>query len=166
MRVFAAAAVTALLTFAAAPAFAIDLKVEKTVPVQAAAVWTAIGDFCGLADWHPAIEKCVLSTHKNREVRTITVKGGGTIVEKLGVRDAEAMAYTYGIMSSPLPVSHYRAKLSVAPTKDGDGAVITWQGRFDPAKGKTRAEATDAIRGVYQAGLDGLAAQAQKVTVK
>lgn len=151
------AAAAVLLAFTASPALALDVTVEKTIPAQAGAVWTAIGDFCGVAQWHPAIEKCELSVHKNREVRTLSLKGGGTIVEKLGAWDREGMAYAYAMMSGPLPVANYRSKLSVRPSKDGTAAVATWQGRFNPAKGKTPAEAKKAISGVYQAGLDGLA---------
>lgn len=150
------AAAAAALTFVAAPALALDVTASKTIPAQAGAVWTALGDFCGVASWHPAVEKCVLSMDKKREVRTLSLKGGGTLVEKLGVRDAEAMTYVYILTSGPLPVANYRSKLSVAPSKDGTAAVITWSGRFNPAKGKTAKEAKETIAAVYQAGLDGL----------
>jgi hypothetical protein len=150
------AAAAAALTLAAAPAMALEVTASKTIAAQAGAVWTAIGDFCGVSKWHPAVEKCELSVDKKREVRTLTLKGGGTIVEKLGARDAEGMAYVYALMSGPLPVANYRSKLSVAPTKDGGAAVATWQGRFNPAKGKTAKEAKEVIAGVYKAGLDGL----------
>lgn len=146
----------AALTMAAAPALALEVTATKTIPAQAGAVWTAMGDFCGVANWHPAIEKCELSMDKKREVRTLALKGGGTIVEKLGARDAEAMTYIYALLSGPLPVAQYRSSISVAPTKDGAAATVTWKGRFNPAKGKTAKEAKETIASIYKAGLDGL----------
>lgn len=38
-------AAAAALTFVAAPALALDVTASKTIPAQAGAVWTALGDF-------------------------------------------------------------------------------------------------------------------------
>lgn len=152
-------AAAACLVMAASPAFALEVVVEKTVAAQAGAAWTAIGDFCGVANWHPAIEKCAPTTVKKREARDLSLKGGGKIVEALTAWDREGMSYSYDLISGPLPVRNYSAALSVKPTKDGAGAVLTWRGKFKAAKGATDADAKKTIAGVYQAGLDALAQQ-------
>jgi polyketide cyclase/dehydrase/lipid transport protein len=77
------------------------------------AAWKKIGDFCGIATWHPAVEKCVLSD--DGKMRTLSLKGGGTIVETLVSRDDNAHSYTYEIVSSPLPVSDYVSTIKVLP---------------------------------------------------
>jgi hypothetical protein len=136
------------------PSFALD--VTKTVDVQTAPakVWSVIGDFCGIGQWHPAIEKCALSTDGGKTLRTLSLKGGGTIVESQTARDDAKMAYTYAIVSGPLPVSDYSSTLSVAPK--ASGATVTWTGSFK-AKGAPDAVAVDAITGIYESGLKAIA---------
>ena len=76
--------------------------------------------------------------------------------------------YTYHITPLPsnkptLPVSHYRSTISVKAAPDGK-SLVTWQGSFEradtsahPAAGMDDAAAVKAVKGVYQAGFDGLA---------
>lgn len=132
------------------------LEVTKTVDVAAApdAVWKTIGDFCGIGQWHPAVEKCVLSKKDNKDLRTLSLKGGGTILEEQLSRSDTKMDYSYAILESPLPVADYKSTLSVA--KSGAGSKITWTGSFK-AKGADDAKATEVIGGIYDAGLAALA---------
>ena len=141
---------------AASPAFA--LTAEKTVDVTASPdkVWQTIGTFCGIADWHPAIAKCVITKHGRTPVRTLSLKGGGTLVEKQTERSNTAHHYTYTILKGPLPVSDYHSTLSVVGK--GTGSTISWTGKFE-AKGAPDADAQKAIQGIYDSGLDALAAK-------
>lgn len=151
------------LAFAAAPV----LKVSKSVTINAPAakVWDQVKDFSGLNTWHPAVEsdKIVEGTdNKVGAVRLLTLKGGGTIKEKLLAHDAGKHMFKYSILEGVLPVSHYTSTLRVA--KSGkDKAVVTWSGSFQrkdtgpkPADNANDKAATDAISGVYQSGLDNL----------
>ena len=121
-------------------------------PAQA---WAAIGEFCGIGDWHPAVEKCVLSEKDGKPLRTLSLKGGGTIVEELVARDDAEMSYTYAILESPLPVANYESTIRMSRS---GGTVIVWTGTFD-AKGAPDAKAVAVIEGIYQAGLDSLASK-------
>jgi uncharacterized GH25 family protein len=140
----------------ASTAFAHAVDVSKTVTSAAApdAVWAKIGDFCGIATWHPAVEKCEMAEKDGATWRTLTLKGGGTIIEKQLARDEALMSYSYAITESPLPVANYQSTLSV--TKDGAGSTLIWIGKFD-AKGATDDEAAKVISGIYEAGLAELA---------
>jgi Polyketide cyclase / dehydrase and lipid transport len=140
-----------LLVLAAVPASALESSIKGSSTASADAVWTKVGDFCGIAKWHPAIEKCVLSADGKQ--RTLSLKGGGTIVEKLEKRDDAAHSYTYSIVSGPLPVTNYMSTISVAAA--GAGSTVTWSGKYD-AKGASDADAKKAIDGVYQGGVDQL----------
>lgn len=53
------------------------LEAAKTIDVAAppAKVWSTIGDFCGIGQWHPAIEKCALSQDGGKTLRTLNLKG-------------------------------------------------------------------------------------------
>ena len=46
----------AILALPAHAACALEAQVTKDVPAEPAAVWNEIGDFCGIASWHPAID--------------------------------------------------------------------------------------------------------------
>jgi len=142
----------------AGPAWALDVTKSVDVAASPEAVWKTIGGFCGIGDWHPVIEKCALSKKGGKDVRTLSLKGGGTIVEEAESRDDQKMAYTYTILAGPLPVTDYHSTLMVA--KAGSGSKVTWTGTFK-AKGAPDAKAQEAIAGVYDAGLKGIAAKAK-----
>ena len=148
----------AALIVTTAPAFA--LHASKTVDIKAppAKVWATIGDFCGIAQWHPAIASCTPSVQARAHLRTLGLKGGGTIVERQVARNDRMMSYTYSIVSGPLPVDHYRSTIAVSPS--ADGSTVTWSGAF-VAKGADDAKATAAIQGIYDSGLAALAEKAQ-----
>jgi Polyketide cyclase / dehydrase and lipid transport len=140
----------------ATTAFAHAVDVSRTVSSPAApdAVWAKIGDFCGIAKWHPAVEKCEMAEKDGATWRTLSLKGGGTIIEKQLSRDDKTMSYSYAITESPLPVQNYQSTIAVAG--NGSGSTIVWLGKFD-AKGATNEEAAKVMAGIYEAGLAELA---------
>ena len=150
----------AALALAASTVAGHALEVTRSADIAAppAKVWQTIGEFCGIGDWHPAIEKCVLSDKDGMKVRTLSLKGGGTLKEEQVSRDDKVMSYTYTILEGPLPVTDYHSTLLVA--KAGSGSKVTWTGTFK-AKGAPDAKAQEAIAGVYDAGLKGIAAKAK-----
>ena len=136
------------------------VEVQKSVDVAASPdkVWQTIGDFCGIAAWHPAVEKCVPSEKEGQKVRTLSLKGGGTLVEQQLSRDDKVMSYSYTILEGPLPVSDYKSTLAVAP--EGSGSKVSWQGTFT-AKGVPDTVAQDVIEGIYDSGLKAIAGKAK-----
>ena len=144
----------ALAMVAVTPAFALEVTKSVMVPAPPETVWKTIGGFCGIGDWHPVIEKCVLAKKGGKEERTLSLKGGGTIVEQEQSRNEKKMDYTYTILSGPLPVEDYKSTIMVE--KDGSGSKVTWTGSFK-AKGAPDDKAKEAIAGVYDAGLKGIA---------
>lgn len=140
------------LALFATPAFAV--KSQKSADIAAAPdkVWRVIGDFCGIEDWHPAIEKCEIDK-KDPTMRTLTLRGGGAIVEKQTARDDKKMSYSYVIIESPLPVENYKSTISVA--RSGSGSKVSWTGSYK-AKGAPDAKAKETIDGIYDAGLQGI----------
>lgn len=150
--------VAALVAVASTPALALSVTKSITVTAPPAKVWQTIGDFCGIGDWHPAIASCTPSMKGSKHVRTLALKGGGTIVEEQTSRNNKKMDYTYTILDGPLPVADYHSTLAVSA--DGAGSKITWSGHFI-AKGAPDAKAEDVIGGIYDAGLKGIADKAQ-----
>lgn len=127
------------------------VSMSTNLNVSADQVWKLIGGFNALPDWHPAIEKSELT--EEGQTRTLSLAGGGTIVEKLEKVDDGARTYSYSIVDSPLPVANYSSTIKVSG--EGDNSTIEWSSDFDPA-GASAEEAMQAIQGVYQAGFDNL----------
>ena len=142
----------------ASPALALDVSTSTEIAAAPAAVWKTIGDFCGIGQWHPVVEKCVLSDKAGKSIRTLSLKGGGTLVEEQLARDDKKMSYSYAILEGPLPVANYKSTIMVAPS--GSGSKVTWSGDFK-AKGVDDAKAKEVILGIYEAGLKSIAAKAK-----
>ncbi|GJE46237.1 SRPBCC family protein [Methylobacterium soli] len=141
-----------------APGLALDVQKSLEVAAPPAKVWQTIGDFCGIGTWHPAVEKCTPSEKDGKKIRTLALKGGGTLVEEQVTRDDKVMSYTYTILEGPLPVSDYKSTIAVAP--EGSGSKVTWEGTFN-AKGAPDTVAKDAIEGIYTSGLKAIADKAR-----
>ncbi|MGZ3322684.1 MAG: SRPBCC family protein [Xanthobacteraceae bacterium] len=140
-------AVIAVLGISTASASALESNVTMKSSMSTDALWKKVGDFCGISAWHPAIEKCVLSADGKQ--RTLSLKGGGTVVEALENWDDANRSYTYTILSGPLPVANYHSTISVAD--DPKGSALKWMGTYD-AKGASDADAKKTMDGVYEAG--------------
>jgi hypothetical protein len=153
MGIRTAVVVGTALLLSGLTAEALESSVKAASKLSADVLWAKIGDFCGISKWHPAIEKCELSA--DGKTRTLSLKGGGTIVEALVKMDPAARSYTYSIVSGPLPVANYTSTISIAA--DGAGSTVTWVGKYD-AKGASDAETIKTIDGVYDAGLKALTA--------
>jgi len=146
-----AAVSSAALLVSCLSASALTSRVTGTSTASVADMWAKIGNFCGISSWHPAVGDCSLST--DGKERTLTLKGGGTIIEDLVRWNDAGHSYTYRIKSSPLPVAHYESTIKVV--KHGKGSEVVWSGHYD-AKGAPAAKAKGAIDGVYKAGVDSL----------
>jgi hypothetical protein len=147
MRIAMISVAAATLLISTGVAFALDSSVTMTSSASPDALWKKIGGFCGIGDWHPAVEKCVLSADGKQ--RTLSLKGGGTLVEGLESVDDANHTYTYTILSGPLPVANYHSTISVSP--DPKGSSLKWIGKYD-AKGASDADAKKVIDGIYEGG--------------
>lgn len=129
------------------------VKLTQNLPVPAQVVWSVIGGFNGLPDWHPAVEKSTTETEDGAKTRTLTLVGGGKIVDRLESASEKERTYTYSILSGPLPVADYTATIRVMEASGG--CAIEWSSDFTPS-GAPESEAAAAIRGIYETGFDNL----------
>ena len=134
----------AVLGVSTAPALALDSTVNTQSSMSADAVWKKIGDFCGIQNWIPAVEKCVLS--QGGKERTVYIKADGQVVERLDNWDDAKRTYSYTILSGSLPVDDYHSTISVEP--DGSGSILKWHGTYK-AKGTSDAEAKMLMDSIY-----------------
>ena len=131
------------------------VSLSTTLPVPARTVWDTIGGFNSLARWHPAVAKSEETKEGSATVRRLTLHGGGSIVERLEAKDDRKRTYTYAIVSGPLPVASYQARLHVEENKDGKSCTVEWSSTFEPS-GASEPEAVKVIRGIYEAGFESL----------
>ncbi|MGO8856368.1 MAG: SRPBCC family protein [Steroidobacteraceae bacterium] len=165
--IIAMAFTMSLLASGLSGAAALELHVKKSVTIAAPAdkVWDAVKNFNELNTWHPAVASDEIVSGTNNTpgaVRLLTLKGGGTIKEKLLQFDASGHRFRYSIVEGVIPVTHYTSSLVVTSLADNK-TLVTWSGRFKrknvgdtPADDENDKAATDAITGVYQSGLDNL----------
>lgn len=146
-------------------------KVEKSIAIKAepAKVWALVKDFGNMQKWHPAVTADKLETKKdengdNATYRRLTLKGGGSIYEKLRSTDDASMQLKYEIVDSPLPLTDYVSTMTVTAGPDKGESTVTWVGRFyrlyklNPPipPGQDDKTAVDAVTGIYDAGLPNL----------
>jgi len=137
-------------------------NLSRTIEVSAppAAVWSAIGAFCAIKDWLPPVGMCI-EDGKTPSTRTLVTKDGkAAFVEKQTARSDAEYSYSYTFLSSPLPVTNYTSTIRVTAKGEG-GSVVTWTGSYTPDSGKEKV-ASEALNGVYEAGLAGIKARLTK----
>ena len=153
----------ALLAFmgAAAPrASAASLLRSVEVNGTPDAVWAVIGPFCSIKDWHPVVATCT-EDGQTPPVRTLVTKDGKTtFVEMQTARSDTKYIYSYNFISSPFPVTHYAAQIEVS-AKGAGVSTVTWTGSYIANPGKQK-EALEALRGVYETGLNAIKARFAK----
>jgi hypothetical protein len=158
MRIVQLALVTlAALLLGSASASAITVKKRIEAPGLPPEIWAIVGDFCAIKTWHPAVADCVEEKEGDVVFRTLTLKAGGKIKEKL--TGTEDLGYTYEIVESPLPVKNYKSKLWLEVDDEPDRSVIYWQSDFD-ANGASDDDAKNKITTILSDGVKGIKAQA------
>ncbi|MEQ1653036.1 MAG: SRPBCC family protein [Hyphomicrobium sp.] len=156
----ATAALFAMTGIAVAASGVVTSKAIEIKGKTAADVMAKYGPFCAIKDWHPAVAKCEESKEGNDTFRTLTLKDGGVIKEKLTSKNEEG--YSYKIVESPLPVKDYMATFSIKKDGDGENNVrVNWLASYQ-AKGKTEPEAKAVIEGIFDAGLKSIGELAAK----
>ncbi len=155
-----ATALGLFLNLGSAVASAANLSRSIEVRAAPAAVWSAIGAFCAIKDWLPPVGMCI-EDGKTPSTRTLVTKDGkAAFVETQTARSDTEHSYSYTFVSSPLPVTNYSSTIQVIAKGEGV-SVVTWTGSYTPDSGKEK-DASDALNGVYEAGLAGIKARLMK----
>lgn len=135
----------------------IEVRVDpKAIDQAKKDLWARFGGWCAIKEWHPAVTNCEESSAGGEKFRTLTLKDGGIIKEKL--LEARDNIYRYTIIESPLPVANYQAQFTLTPDDDDEDEInFAWSAVFD-ANGKPPKEARATIDGIFKAGLDNIKA--------
>ena len=141
--------------------------VAESVDIRAspADVWNMVKRFGALQEWHPAFPSTPIIKGRDGQVgavREVTVKDGPKFTEELLALDEPEMAFTYGIVQSPLPIENYRSTMTVRANAAG-GATVVWVGNFvrknpaaNPPEAESDAGTVNFVSGAYTGGLQNL----------
>ena len=158
--VFAVLSGNNVMASTAGPAHTASLTRSVNVKGSPATVWAAIGPFCSIAKWHPAIASCS-EDGKSPPTRTLKTRAGdATFVELQTSRNETAHSYSYTFKSAPIPVTNYSSQLSVV-ANGHRGSTVKWSGVYLPNPGMDQA-AANALSGIYESGLRSIKARLAK----
>lgn len=125
-------------------------KMVHVFPMPVQELWALIGDFGDTGRWsgRPR-EACVQEGQGIGSLRTLTLDDGRQIVDRLDAMGKNF--YSYSIVSSPLPVSSYKATMAVTPIDETSSQLI-WSGEFQPV-GMSDVEAISFWENIYRMGI-------------
>jgi hypothetical protein len=133
-----------------------ELTLSTLLPATAEVVWSIIGDFADLAQWHPLVPNC--RSGDDGLSRIISLRRMD-VVEVLIPGQSPPMGHTYTIRASPMPITDYRATLQVVD--EGGHARLSYRGQFTPV-GVSEEQAAGMLRGFFEAGFSALQARLDK----
>jgi mxaD protein len=151
-------------------------KVTKEIVIKAPPekVWAMMSDFSAMQKWHPDVMSSVLETKADPDgkpvnYRKLTLKNGGTIVEKQREMQEGEMKLGAVIEQGEIAVSNYSDAITVKPSLAAGESVVTWVGRFNNKAnlmqapvGQDNAAAITAVESWYDNGLQGLKESVEK----
>ena len=122
-----------------------------SLPTDRDTVWSAIGGFGQIAEWHPLIARVELTEIEGGTYRHLTTTEGGLFLERL--IEAGPNRLTYATEDGPLPVSDHRATLSCVA--EAGGCHIYWSAYFVPA-GADAHLADEIVGAFFEIGLQAI----------
>ena len=138
------------------------VQVSAVIDEPVEQVWARVRNFGEIADWHPAVEECVLadgsSGNEMGSVRVLTLWNEAALREKLTAHADAERSFTTEILESPLPIENHSATLRLDHISDGDCTLAEWTAEFDVAQADEKAVRDLLANDIFQAGLDGLKA--------
>lgn len=132
----------------------VEVLVSDEIDAPAAALWSLMGDFGGVAGWSKGIESCEVEGDGVGAVRTLTMPGGVQIRERLESHNDGARTFQYSIVEpSPLPATHYLATVVITAVGE-HSARIDWSSTFEPSADADQVRGL--IEGIYTGGIAAL----------
>lgn len=130
--------------------------IADEVEAPADAVWELVRDFGGVVKWSSgAIQDVRMEGEGIGAVRTLTVRGGVTLQERLEALDEAKRSFSYSFEGkSVLPLDGYYATLTVVPIDEGR-CRVEWGSTFEP-RGVSEEQAVSMVEGIYKNGIVGI----------
>jgi mxaD protein len=179
---FMAIALLPLLPLTASAHGAAALRFEKTITIKAApaTVWALVKDFGNEQAWHPSVESTKLENKKDENgddavYRTVALKGGGAMYEKLRTADDAGMKikYEYILEKSTLQFANFYPAITVTAGPGAGESTVSVKGSYTradssniPKPDQNDEAATKALNDFFDAGLANLKVVAENPAKK
>lgn len=123
------------------------------LPVEASTLWSEIGSFSNIAQWHPMLADVESQGDWPGAVRLAHTRDGQTQIERLESIDPEEHVYRYTMEATVMPIENYRAEFRIEDNHD-HSSTLCWSARFDVLDYSENAEAM--VDAFLEAGIDNL----------
>jgi hypothetical protein len=123
-------------------------------------LWDFLRLFARVNAWHPDVTSSItdgpdLGPLVGQE-RTITLRDGSVIRERLLALDDVKHSYTYSVVESGLPIRAHSSTVTLFPITTHSGTFVSWTADFDSEDANAAAIANGVKDGVILAGFDGM----------
>jgi hypothetical protein len=128
----------------------IEVASSGVIDAPTEEVWNLVSDFNNVGRWHPDVTESRLESGSGREagaVRSVRLRNGMSIRERLVAISPEDHFYKYSVIESPLPIREHESVVQFTPLGKSQ-TKVTWT---DP-----QALADGVKAGVLDLGIDGL----------
>ena len=135
----------------------VHIQQSLVLSANANDVWSVVGDFDKINEWHPAVLTIEDDDDDEGHIRLLGLLGGTKkMKERLIELNEDDLTYSYTIEDGPLPVQEFTGTVSVDASNEETGSsIFTWVAEFEP-KDTTEEDATAIITGYFATGLKGL----------
>src|ERR1700730_2960064 len=121
-------------------------------------LWRLVSDFNNVAQWHPDVTESRLESGSGKEagaVRSVRLRNGITIRERLLAISTQDHFYTYSVIESPLPIRDHESTVRFTSLNDSQTRV-NWTASFVVIEGDAKAFADGVKAGVLDLGIEGI----------
>ncbi len=130
-------------------------------------IWSVIGDFCSIKDWHPTITDCTADKGNEPDsLRVITLEGGEQIREILAKHKPDKFMIQHymkdGQELKAYPITTHSLTITISDNSKG-GSTVKWKGAFyrffqgpNPPPELSDETATELLTVFYRAGLENI----------
>lgn len=136
-------------------------KIYRTsvIPAPIDEVWSVVGDFAAMADWHPVVRETRVNEGDDPgtvgAVRNCALEDGSALVERLTGLSNEDYRMSYDFLEIDMPMSDVSSEMVLHRVVDTDQTFIEWRMQFKPEAG-SEDMLDEALSGILQAGFDSL----------
>lgn len=137
---------------------------STVIPAPVDQIWGFLRDFARVDAWHPDVVSATIegldSGLQVGHERTITLRDGSVMRERLLALDDVRHSYTYSLVESPLPVSEHSSTVALFPVTTDNATFVSWSADFVIDGGEPEG-LVDGVRDqVMIAGFDGMRVRA------
>jgi Polyketide cyclase / dehydrase and lipid transport len=133
----------------------LEVRLSAKLAASAEKVWSIVGNFNGLPEWHPWVKSSSLEAVPGGIGRRVAIVGGTAghreLVERLLSFNAVERSYSYTVVAGPTPFRNYSGEFRIAADGD-DSCTFYYLGRSDAAPNATAEDAIGRVQTFYEAG--------------